>query len=118
MTDAAAKFPPLCPGSTSTTLPSSTPEPVRRNRPGPPPGEWCSLGGTVAAAAATAGASAVAGAAGVAAGLGRGGIAGWLADGVRAAALSWWLAGATPHPASPIAAAATIQVARCIRRRG
>ena len=72
----------------------------------------------MAAAAAAAGASAVAGVAGVAEGLGRGAAAGPLPGGVRAAALSWWLAGAMLHPASAMVAAVTIQAARCIRRRG
>ena len=49
--------------------------------------------------------------------LGAGTAAGLLADGVRAAALSWWLAGATPHAASATVAAVTIQMARGIRRR-
>jgi hypothetical protein len=71
----------------------------------------------VAAEAATAGAWAEAWAV-AGEGLGRGTTAGLLADGVRAAALSWWLAGATLHAVSAMAAAVTIQVARGIRRRG
>ncbi len=69
-------------------MPSSTPGAVRRNRPGPPPAECGSRGGTVAsAAAATAGGWVLAGA--VAAGvLGGGALAGLLAAGVRPAALS------------------------------
>jgi hypothetical protein len=49
--------------------------------------------------------------------VGRGVAAGRLAGGVRDAALSWWLAGAAPQPASATVAAVTIQMARGIRRR-
>jgi hypothetical protein len=70
----------------------------------------------VAAAAAIAGACVLAGA--VAAGvLGGGAVAGLLAEGVRPAALNWWLAGVIPHPVSATVAVVTIQAARRIRRR-